>query len=688
MTNRDNLLPTLERILYDNKFGTDTRFGLGPEQIFVDPELAQSTITAILNDPDREFEGVDIDTFVNNNVDFSTPENIIATMIDIYDNFQAEDVNYIFFQILNDAFVNKQKFEEFFKTSWVALQINQNVPIPQQVPGVDLGLEEGGGCFTDMPVTPTVTPSNTPPPPSQTVTPTHTVTPTVTPSITPTQTITPTITPTHTITPSVTPTHTVTPSVTPTLTITPTLTPTLTPTITPSSSAALLLDPLDVIADAVIWMNEATLQLANQGSYGSVAAYTNQGTGGNLYDLNAKTGTVRGARPGYMALGAPGVVSGEYARSTNMTSLPQDNFSIVVKIIPEYRTLTGVTYCSVWSSTGKSFRFGSNDTATDLYLDYSFDGTTLAGTAQSSVNPTIITPYGEEALLRVDRVGNTVTFWKSLNVVTPAWVLIEAVAILAGNFNAAPSGKIEIGTNSDGTVDMFTGQIGEMSIYSDVIQSNRVKHFNAADMLTMNDTTWSSINTGETWEAMGNTVINTTDKSMALGVGGGLVHLHDPGHLNLPNGFTNIFMHKPKFKTSAAGIRTIGDANGTAGFISGEMATIYEDGDTEGGALAFYRGGLVPAVDRLVASAPYSPNTRVVVAIGDTISSIQTLGGQNGFASGNIGVNEWNWGRIMTNWQGVEALHGLFMEIIVWDRVLSQAEIDAVTAYLFDRWNT
>lgn len=187
MTDQNKLLPTLERILYDAKFGADTRFGLGDEQIFVDPELAESTIIAILTDPDREFIGIDIDFFVNNILNFNTPEDIINTMNSIYDTFRSDDVNFIFFQILQDAFVNKKEFEEIFKTSWVALQIKQNVSAPEQAPVDNLNIEPGGGCFVDPALTPTVTPSVTPtlaeiqnsPTPTPTVTPTISVTPTV-----------------------------------------------------------------------------------------------------------------------------------------------------------------------------------------------------------------------------------------------------------------------------------------------------------------------------------------------------------------------------------------------------------------------------------------------------------------------------------------------------------------------------
>ena len=71
-----------------------------------------------------------------------------------------------------------------------------------------------------VPVTPSVTPTNT-------QTPTTTPTTTETPTNTPTTTETPTTTPTNTTTPSVTPTNTTTPSVTPTNTPTPTTTPTI-----------------------------------------------------------------------------------------------------------------------------------------------------------------------------------------------------------------------------------------------------------------------------------------------------------------------------------------------------------------------------------------------------------------------------------------------------------------------------
>jgi len=78
--------------------------------------------------------------------------------------------------------------------------------------------------------------------------------PTQTP--TPTNTVTPTITPTITVTPTITPTITVTPSITPTITVTPTITPSITPTSSPlpPTKAFLFIEPFTGSSNIGSWM--------------------------------------------------------------------------------------------------------------------------------------------------------------------------------------------------------------------------------------------------------------------------------------------------------------------------------------------------------------------------------------------------------------------------------------------------
>lgn len=206
----DTQLPKLERILYDTLYDKDTRYGLGNEQVFTDRNLALTTITSILNNSNREFFGVDIDDF-RSTYTLDTETNIVKTMYEIYNSFSIKDVNYIFFEILKDALSLKKNHRDIFKTSWVALQISQNVSIPKNIPLNVVNLEAGGECnlYTDE-----INGNPTTPLPSPSVTPTMTPTPSVTPTLTPTLTVTPTMTNTPEVTPTITntPTLSVTPS--------------------------------------------------------------------------------------------------------------------------------------------------------------------------------------------------------------------------------------------------------------------------------------------------------------------------------------------------------------------------------------------------------------------------------------------------------------------------------------------
>ena len=113
-------VPALERELYDATYGTDTRFGLGSDQAFVDRQLGLSTVVAYLQDPTKDFSPTDIDAFFANN-SFDTPENIRAAMSTIYTTFAAEHVNAIWFETLLDALSTRAKYRELMKTSWIAL---------------------------------------------------------------------------------------------------------------------------------------------------------------------------------------------------------------------------------------------------------------------------------------------------------------------------------------------------------------------------------------------------------------------------------------------------------------------------------------------------------------------------------------------------------------------------------------
>ena len=113
-------VPALERELYDATHGTDTRFGLGESQAFVDKKLALATVVEYLQRPTNNFYPADIDDFFHRN-SFDTPANIKAAMDEIYNTFPATHVNNIWFDTLLDALSTRSKYKEIMKTSWIAL---------------------------------------------------------------------------------------------------------------------------------------------------------------------------------------------------------------------------------------------------------------------------------------------------------------------------------------------------------------------------------------------------------------------------------------------------------------------------------------------------------------------------------------------------------------------------------------
>lgn len=113
-------VPALERELYDITYGTDTRYGLGDSQAFVDRKLATATVLEYLQRPTNDFYPADIDDFFNRN-SFDTPENIKSAMDEIYNTFPATHVNNIWFDALLDALSTRSKYKEIMKTSWIAL---------------------------------------------------------------------------------------------------------------------------------------------------------------------------------------------------------------------------------------------------------------------------------------------------------------------------------------------------------------------------------------------------------------------------------------------------------------------------------------------------------------------------------------------------------------------------------------
>lgn len=147
-----NPLPSTTRANYDEKYGTNTRFGFESDQIFVDSTLAlDSIVNTILNTSlvinIGNVKIVDYITALNINASttaeqlkstfFSTPAKARATMNLIYSSGRASQINEIFFSVLNDALANNYEFTDLFKTSMIT--VNSTTIVQEQTTSEQAG---------------------------------------------------------------------------------------------------------------------------------------------------------------------------------------------------------------------------------------------------------------------------------------------------------------------------------------------------------------------------------------------------------------------------------------------------------------------------------------------------------------------------------------------------------------------
>ena len=120
LTDHTIRVPTLDRTLYDATYETDTQYGLGIDQSFVNAAMGLATVIAYLQDPTHDFSPTSVDAFFDTH-SFNTPSEIEESMNVIYNTFSSEHVNAIWFSVLDDSLSLRAKYKELMKTSWVAL---------------------------------------------------------------------------------------------------------------------------------------------------------------------------------------------------------------------------------------------------------------------------------------------------------------------------------------------------------------------------------------------------------------------------------------------------------------------------------------------------------------------------------------------------------------------------------------
>ena len=120
-----NPVPALRRSLYDERNGTRTQFGFGPEQTLAPSELLKSSLLNSIINTKLVIDSIDlpIPDYINgldyDNASewFVTPESTRKTLTDIWTLSTPEQINDIFFSVLDDILSSNYELTDLFKTS-------------------------------------------------------------------------------------------------------------------------------------------------------------------------------------------------------------------------------------------------------------------------------------------------------------------------------------------------------------------------------------------------------------------------------------------------------------------------------------------------------------------------------------------------------------------------------------------
>jgi hypothetical protein len=140
-----NTLPSQVRINYDNRNGTNYKYGFKTGQIFAETSLVvASLLNTILNTQVTVRIGNTTYTDYITALDLTHSENWFAsptasrqTMNLIWNTARAAQINELFFNVLDDALSNNYEFSDLFKTSLITINTSANIISAVQSEQVD-----------------------------------------------------------------------------------------------------------------------------------------------------------------------------------------------------------------------------------------------------------------------------------------------------------------------------------------------------------------------------------------------------------------------------------------------------------------------------------------------------------------------------------------------------------------------
>jgi hypothetical protein len=141
-----NQVPDIIRSLYDERHNTRTRYGFGEGQVLAERSLVVESLRNTLKNPKSVvyrngintimfIEGLDIS---KSEEWFTTPESTRILLDYVWRVAYPQQINELFFEVMNDALANNYEFSDIFKTSRLSLHSIITVEPEYRINDVDV----------------------------------------------------------------------------------------------------------------------------------------------------------------------------------------------------------------------------------------------------------------------------------------------------------------------------------------------------------------------------------------------------------------------------------------------------------------------------------------------------------------------------------------------------------------------
>lgn len=425
-----------------------------------------------------------------------------------------------------------------------------------------------------------------------------------------------------------------------------------------------------LVSDFLARFDETTILGTNP-----VTEWRNNGRGASPFDLDTVVGTAANLTTldtGVALL--TGTAGDFFSTPDSVAASITGDLELIVEVAMDDWTPAALSVFIAKDTTGqRSYLLFMNTNGT-LSLGVSTDGAALIQkTSTAATGFANGTKNFVKVTLDVDNgaAGFDVTFFTSSDGIT--FAQLGDVVTTAGAITLADTTAIvEVGSNNVGTANRLAGRITRAQIF-DGIDGTLAVDFQPSKA-TVNTATFVS-DTGETWTANGDAFVNATGHTGIYSRGS--VGLETTASQLITTASTVFAVFKPTLTAPGAN-QAVFDARSD----NTKRRAIYTR-DLSADKYVLFQGGA-----EVILSEAYDNKLRILTGQFNGDATSKLTASDVGSVIGDAGAVDWDFGSVFVRENGTTESVGLFLEFIIYDRALSDAEIAKNQTFLEAKYGT